>query len=295
MCDTQERKHSTSPKEEKILRGREIAEKIFKSLKKEVEALDSRPVLADIVVGDDLPSQIYIKMKEKAASKIGIELKKFHFSKDINEETLIKHIKFLNSSSHVHGIVLERPLPSHLNYWKIVSEMSDKKDVEGVHPLNLGSLILGKERIPTATAVGVVTLLEELPLKLEGASITIINHSPIVGRPLAEMFLNRNATVSVCHIFTKNLTSFTKKSHIIVVGVGIPQFLKKDMVPEGCIVIDVGFNKREDGRVCGDADFEALKEKVRYITPVPGGVGPMTVAALMKNCLTLYKRQNEKM
>ena len=276
-----------------IIKGRKIADEILDELKKEIALYVPKPTIADIIVGEDMASQVYIRMKEKAAEKIGAKIKTIVFPEDVKKEVVLETLCDLNTSDEVHGVVVERPLPSHLDYSEILSTISRAKDVEGLHALNLGALIQDKEVLPPATPQGIIFLCDYLNIPLKGADVTIINHSPTVGRPLAEMFLNRNATVSVCHVFTKNVERFTLKSDIIVVGVGIPDYLKEHMVPEESIVLDVGFNRRQDGTICGDADLENLKEKVRYITPVPGGVGPMTVASLMKNAACAFRLQQE--
>ena len=275
-----------------IIKGRKIADEILAELKEKIALYDSRPTIADIIVGEDMASRVYMRMKEKAAERIGAVTEKIGFPEEVKQEAILETLRELNASEDVHGIVVERPLPSHLDYGEILSAISYTKDVEGLHALNLGSLIQNKEKIPPATPQGVILLCERLNIPLKGANVVIINHSPSVGRPLAEMFLNRNATVSVCHVFTKNVERFTLKSDIIVVGVGIPGYLKARMVPKESIVLDVGFNRREDGTICGDANFEDLKEKVKYITPVPGGVGPMTVASLMKNTARAFQLQH---
>ena len=277
-----------------IINGRKIADEILGELKEKIALYDPKPTIADIIVGEDMASRVYIRMKEKAAEKIGAVIRNIVFPGAVKKEVVLETLRKLNASEDIHGIVVERPLPPHLDYGKILSTITYTKDVEGLHALNLGSLIQNKEALPPATPQGIILLCERLNIRLKGADVAIINHSPTVGRPLAEMFLNRNATVSVCHIFTKNVERFTLKSDIIVVGVGIPDYLKAHMVPKECIVLDVGFNRREDGTSCGDADFEDLKEKVKYITPVPGGVGPMTVASLMKNTVHAFQLQHGK-
>jgi len=274
-----------------VIRGKRIADEILEELRLELEAYPSRPKIVDILVGEDMPSRVYIRMKEKAAARIGAVVETRTFPGDVSRETLFETLEELNSAEDVHGIILERPLPSPLDYGGLVSAISFRKDVEGLHARNLGAIIQNSESLAPATPQGILLLLDRLNIALQGKDVTIINHSPTVGRPLAEMFLNRDATVSVCHVFTKDLKRFTLQSDIIVVAVGVPGFLKADMVPGGCVVIDVGFNRDEDGKPCGDYDFFALKEKVGYITPVPGGVGPMTVASLMKNCTLAFRRQ----
>ena len=278
-------------RDDKVIRGKRIAGEILEELRLELEAYPSPPRIVDILVGEDMASRVYIRMKEKAAARIGVVVETRRFPGDVSQETLHETLEKLNATEDVHGIILERPLPAHLDYGRLVSGISFRKDVEGLHARNLGALIQNSETLAPATPQGIILLLDRLNIVLQGKDVTIINHSPTVGRPLAEMFLNRNATVSVCHVFTKDLERFTLKSDIIVVGVGIPGFLKADMVPGGCVVIDVGFNRDEDGKPCGDCDFLALKERVGYITPVPGGVGPMTVASLMKNCTLAFRRQ----
>ncbi len=277
----------------KVIMGKKIAHGILSELKARVEKLGTTPVIADVLIGEDMASRVYVRMKEKAANVVGIELRRIEFGPHATREELLSKLNELAKDQKIHGIIIERPLPTHLDYGKLLAAVPFSKDVEGLRLENLGALLLNREKLPAATAQGVVLLCEYLGLPLVGKNVTIINHSPTVGRPLAEMFLNRNATVSVCHVFTKNLENFTLKSDIIVTGVGIPGFLKEDMVPEGCIVIDVGFNRNAQGKPCGDANFEGLLEKVSYITPVPGGVGPMTVASLMRNCVASLEQEIE--
>ena len=275
----------------KLIKGRAVSDSILQELKQELEPYSSRPVVAVILVGEDMASQVYLRMKEKAAARIGVELRKLCPPATITQQQLLDTIHGLNQDSAIHGIMLERPLPEGLDYGALLSAISVEKDVEGLHAQNLGRLIQDSEVLTPATPQGLILICERRGIPLEGADVCIINHSPTVGRPLAEMFLNRNATVTVCHVHTRNLASHSRNADIIVVGVGKPGFLTPEMVKEGAVVLDVGFNRMEDGSSCGDADLDGLLEKVRYITPVPGGVGPVTVASLMKNAVQAFKCQ----
>lgn len=202
-------------------------------------------------------------------------------------------IESLNKDKSIHGILVQLPLPNHLNALNIMNKIDPAKDVDGFHPINSGNLLIGKESFIPCTPKGILTIFNELNIKLEGKDVVIVNHSNIVGKPLALLLLNRNATVSVCHIYTKDLVKYTSTADILIVGVGKPNFIKKDMIKDGSIVIDVGIN-RVEGKTFGDVDFEDVKEKVYAITPVPGGVGPTTVASLLENTLLAFKNSYKK-
>ncbi|MFH1835464.1 MAG: tetrahydrofolate dehydrogenase/cyclohydrolase catalytic domain-containing protein [Methanobacteriota archaeon] len=270
-----------------IIDGAKKALEIKASLKKEVKTLSEKgvtPALATILVGDDSSSRIYLKLKEKACVEVGIKSNQFELPADASEGEVISLITKLNSDELVHGILVQLPLPKHLNEYKTLSNINPSKDVDGFHPQNLGKLAFKDEALAPATPKGIVVLLEDLT-RLEGKNVCIVNHSIVVGKPLALMLLSRNATVDVCHVYTKNLANHTKAADILISATGVPKLIKKDMVAEGAIVIDVGVSKTEEG-ITGDVDFEKVKEKASHITPVPGGVGPMTIAILLQNTIT---------
>ena len=272
-----------------IIDGKKIAAKIKDRVREEVKSMETKPGLATVLVGDDPASQLYVKLKGKACEEAGIRSEKYEFPGDAKDGEIIKLIRELNSNSSIHGILVQLPLPKHLNSQKIMAKISPEKDVDGFNPVNMGRLLIGDERFVPCTPKGVIRMLEHEKVGLEGKDCVIVNHSPVVGKPLAMLLLNREATVSVCHVKTKDLGKFTKEAEILVVAAGVPGLIKADMVKEGAVVIDVGINKTEDG-IVGDVDFEAVKEKASLITPVPGGVGPMTIAMLLENTVMAAKR-----
>jgi len=270
-----------------IIDGAKKAEELKASLKKEVEKLVKEgvtPTLATILVGDDPSSRLYLKLKEKACVEVGIKSNQFELPADASEGEVISLIRKLNSDELVHGILVQLPLPKHLDEYKILSNINPSKDVDGFHPENIGRLAYGDESLAPATPKGILILLEDLT-ELEGKNVCIVNHSIVVGKPLTLMLLSRNATVDVCHVYTKNLANHTKAADILISATGVSKLIKKDMVAAGTIVIDVGINKTEEG-ITGDVDFEKVKEKASHITPVPGGVGPMTITILLQNTIT---------
>ena len=277
-----------------IVDGRKIAGKMKEKISLEVKNLISKygktPTMGTIIIGDNKESELYLKLREKASSEVGIKSKIYRFSEDVEEREVIETIEELNSSEEIHGIIVQQPIPEHISLHRLLKKLSPDKDVEGITPKNLGGLIIGKEDIIPCTPLAALKILEHINVQLEGADVVIVNHSPIVGKPLATLLLNRNATVSVCHIFTKNLKEYTRKADILITATGVPRLIGKEHVKEGSIVIDVGISKTEKG-VCGDVAFDEVKEIVSAITPVPGGVGPVTIASALENLLKLYKRK----
>jgi methylenetetrahydrofolate dehydrogenase (NADP+)/methenyltetrahydrofolate cyclohydrolase len=261
---------------------------VHQRLAKEIAGYKAKPKLAVILVGKDLASEIYVKKKKEACQELGIISQVFRLPEDSKEIVALDLIKKLNRDNTVHGILVQLPLPKHFNVESIMTAISTKKDVDGLNPLNMGKLSLGNEMLVPCTPKGVIRILEQTGIGVKGKDVVIVNNSNIIGKPLALMLLNRNATVDICCKETKNLTTHTKKADILVVAVGIPRLIRGDMIKEGAVIIDVGTN-RINGKVCGDVDFEEVKGKASFITPVPGGVGPMTIAMLMENTISCYK------
>ncbi|MDD2666335.1 MAG: bifunctional methylenetetrahydrofolate dehydrogenase/methenyltetrahydrofolate cyclohydrolase FolD [Methanocellales archaeon] len=275
-----------------IIDGRKIADELQEEVAREVKKLRGdygiSPGLATISVGEDPASKTYLSMKRRACENIGIYYEEHIFPKGVRQEEVIKRILELNDDVRIHGILVQLPLPSHLDEEVILEKVSPKKDVDGFHPLNLGNLLIGNENISPCTPSGIVFMLEKIGVDPRGRHAVVVGRSKIVGRPLAAMLLNRDATVTICHSKTKDLGECTKQADILVVAAGRAKLITKEMIKEGTVIIDVGMNRIE-GRLCGDVDFEGVKEKASAITPVPGGVGPMTVAMLMKNTLVSAK------
>ena len=269
-----------------ILDGKETARKVRESLKTKVEELKQRnifPRLAVIMVGDDGASKIYVKNKSKACEELGIECEEFLLKADITQEELIDLINKLNERKDVHGILLQSPIPKHLDINEAFRTIKPEKDVDGFNPVNVGKLVLGQETFISCTPFGVIKLLEEYNIPIEGKNAVVIGRSNIVGKPMLQCLLNKHATVTICHSRTKNLEEITKKADILVAAIGKAKFVTKSMVKPEAVVIDVGINRNEQGKVCGDVDFDEVSKIASYITPVPGGVGPMTIAMLMTN------------
>ena len=269
-----------------ILDGKETARKVRESLKTKVEELKQRnifPRLAVIMVGDDSASKIYVKNKSKACEELGVEYEEFLLKADTTQEELIDLINKLNERKDVHGILLQSPIPKHLDINEAFRTIKPEKDVDGFNPVNVGKLVLGQETFISCTPFGVIKLLEEYNIPIEGKNAVVIGRSNIVGKPMLQCLLNKHATVTICHSRTKNLEEITKKADILVAAIGKAKFVTKSMVKPEAVVIDVGINRNEQGKVCGDVDFEEVSKIASYITPVPGGVGPMTIAMLMTN------------
>ena len=281
-----------------MLDGKALAKEKRENLKKKVEELKEKegiiPGLAIIRVGNDPASEIYVRNKLKACQEVGIYAVEKHFNEEVNEQEIIDMIEFFNQDKTIDGILVQSPLPKKLNEKKIVSYILGSKDVDGFGINNLGHLLANQEQVLAATPLGILHLLEKYKIPIASKKVLIIGRSQIVGRPLAIMFLNRDATVTIAHSKTKNLKELTLQADILVSAVGHPRLITEDMVKEGTVCIDVGIN-RENGHVIGDMDFEKIKEKASYITPVPGGVGPMTIVTLLENVYELaLKRKKEK-
>ena len=281
-----------------LLDGKTLAKEKRENLKKKVEELKEKegiiPGLAIIRVGNDPASEIYVRNKLKACQEVGIYAVEKHFNEEVNEQEIIDMIEFFNQDKTIDGILVQSPLPKNLDEKKIVSYILGSKDVDGFGIDNLGHLLANQEQVLAATPLGILNLLKEYKIPIVSKKVLIIGRSQIVGRPLAIMFLNRDATVTIAHSKTKNLKELTLQADILVSAVGHPRLITEDMVKEGTVCIDVGIN-RENGHVIGDMDFEKIKEKASYITPVPGGVGPMTIVTLLENVYELaLKRKKEK-
>lgn len=277
-----------------IIDGKNLAKNIRESLKDEVKELKNAeiyPKLAVIMVGDDKASKVYVKNKSKACEDVGIAYEEYLLPASTKMQELLELIEKLNNDETIHGILVQSPLPNGLDANEAFRTISPKKDVDGFHPINVGKLSLNQDCFISCTPYGIIKMLESYNIPIEGANAVIIGRSNIVGKPLAKCLLNKNATVTVCHSKTKNLKEITKNADILIAAIGKPKFVTENMVKNGATVIDVGINRTDDGKLVGDTDFENIKEKVQYITPVPGGVGPMTIAMLMYNVVKAAKQQ----
>jgi methylenetetrahydrofolate dehydrogenase (NADP+)/methenyltetrahydrofolate cyclohydrolase len=271
----------------RIIDGREIAKEIREELKERVEKLRDRgivPTLAIIMVGEREDCKIYVKNKRKACEEAGIKTKLYELPENVEQKELIELITRLNEDKTVHGIIVEMPLPGHVDADLVLRTISPSKDVDGLNPVNAGNLSIGNEFLVPCTPKGIIRLLEKINVPVEGKDVVIVNNSNVVGKPLALMLTNRFATVTICHVKTKDLKDHTKRADILITAVGKPNLIKEGMVKEGAIVIDVGISQ-VGNEIRGDVDFENVKEKASYITPVPGGVGPMTVAMVLENTI----------
>lgn len=280
-----------------IINGKELAQSIRQKIKIKCDELKEKgikPKLAVILVGNDSASKIYVKNKNKACEEIGIEFEEYILKEETTtQESLIKLIENLNENPNIHGILLQSPIPQNLDINEAFRTINPDKDVDGFNPLNVGKLCLGQDTFVACTPHGIIKMFEEYKIDLEGKNVVIVGRSNIVGKPLIQLCLNKNATVTVCHSRTQNLEEYTKKADILIVAIGKPNFIKEDMVKQDAVVIDVGIN-RIDGKLAGDVDFENVKNKASYITPVPGGVGPMTIAMLMNNVIKAAENQKLK-
>lgn len=277
-----------------IIDGKELAKKIRSELKNEVVELKNKginPKLAVIMVGDDKASKVYVKNKSKACGECGIDYEEFLMDKDIDMEELLETIDKLNKRDDIHGILLQSPIPSNLDINQAFNKINHKKDVDGFNPINVGKLSIGEDCFVSCTPAGVIKMLEEYNIEIEGKNVVIIGRSNIVGKPLIQCILRKNGTVTMCHSRTKNIKQITKNADILIAALGKPKFVTQDMIKDGAVIIDVGINRTEDGKLVGDVDFENVKNNASYITPVPGGVGPMTIAMLMTNVVKAAKNK----
>ena len=267
--------------------GKTLSTQIRAELKEKVELFKNSygfaPGLAVILVGTDPASQVYVRNKHRACEELGMTSFEYTLPEDTKEEELIALLNKLNADNAVHGILVQLPLPKHINEERVIKTIIPQKDVDAFHPQNVGALTLGKPILAPCTPAGIMEMFDRYDIPIEGKNCVIIGRSNIVGKPMALLMLSRNATVTVCHSKTKDLASVTSKADILIAAIGRPRFVTADMVKEDAVVIDVGINRLPDGKLCGDVDFEGVAPKASYITPVPGGVGPMTITMLMKN------------
>ena len=278
-----------------IINGKELAKNIRLSLKDEVELIKDKgitPKLAVIMVGNDKASKVYVRNKSKACNEIGIEYEEILLGENTQMDELLNVIETLNNREDIHGILLQSPIPKHLDIYKAFNKISPEKDVDGFNPLNVGKLVIGEDAFISCTPYGVIRMLESYNIPIEGKNAVIIGRSNIVGKPLIQCLLKKNATVTVCDSRTQNIKEITKNADILVAALGKAKFVTSDMVKEGATVIDVGINRNDDGTIVGDVDFNEVEKIASYITPVPGGVGPMTIAMLMNNVVKACKDIN---
>lgn len=280
----------------KIISGKEVSEAVKLRVADEVKELKANgiePCLAVILVGDDPASRVYVNNKKKACEFCGIRSLEYVLPAETTQEELVSLIEKLNEDKAVNGILCQLPLPKHLDEKTILNLIKPEKDVDAFHPENVGHIMIGDFNFLPCTPAGIMEMLRYENIDLDGKNCVVIGRSNIVGKPMAMLMLKENATVTICHSRTKNLKEIVAGADVIVAAVGRPNFVTADMVREGAVIIDVGINRMADGKLCGDVDFEACKEKASYITPVPGGVGPMTIATLMQNTITATKIQSK--
>jgi Tetrahydrofolate dehydrogenase/cyclohydrolase, catalytic domain./Tetrahydrofolate dehydrogenase/cyclohydrolase, NAD(P)-binding domain. len=271
-----------------IIDGKKISGDIKNELKEKVAKLKEKNIevtLCVIQVGNDPASAVYVKNKKKACEEIGIKSVSYELPESTSQEELIRLIKELNGRDDINGILVQLPLPKHIDENIIINTISPEKDVDGFHPQNVGKLSIGQKGLVSCTPAGIIQLLKRSGISIEGKECVIVGRSNIVGKPMAMLMLRENATVTVCHSKTRNLAEVTKRADILIIAMGKPKFITKEYVKEGAVVIDVGIHRNENNKLCGDVDFDDVIDKVSAITPVPGGVGPMTIAMLMNNCV----------
>jgi len=278
----------------RIIDGRWIADKIEDRVKTEVEKLKEKgiqPTIATILVGEHPPSKLYVKLKQWACKRVGIRSEDHKYNEDVTKGEIINLVDELNNRVEINGILVELPLPGHIDEREVMSAITPSKDVDGFHPLNMGSMLIGKEGFVPCTSEGIIRALEEYHIEVLGKNVVVVGHSNVVGKPTSVMLLNRNATVETCHVYTQNLKEHTLRADILIVATGVKGLITKDMVRKGVIIFDVGVTW-VDEKVYGDVDFDDVIEKVKLISPVPGGVGPMTIAILMEHTIEAAKLQH---
>ena len=273
-----------------IIDGKLVAKTLLDKLAEEVKTLHQKPCLAVIIVGENPASKIYVNLKKKTALELGFDSIVVEMPQETSQDELLEKIEQMNGDDKINGILVQLPLPKHIDTNTVIEKISPQKDVDCFHPYNVGKIASNSNPyIFPCTPKGILKLLEYYNIEIEGKNAVVLGRSNIVGRPMAQMLLNKNATVTICHSKTKNLAEITKTADILVSAVGSEKLVTADMLKTGAVVIDVGMNRTADGKLCGDVDFENVKEKASFITPVPGGVGPMTICSLMVNTLELYK------
>lgn len=278
-----------------IIDGKELAKKIRANLKIECEELKKKNInskLAVIMVGEDPASKVYVRNKSRACEDVGIKYEEYLLDSKITQKELIELIEKLNNDKTINGILLQSPIPSNLDINEAFRTISPQKDVDGFNPINVGKLVLNQDTFVSCTPYGIMKMFEEYNIDLTGKNVVILGRSNIVGKPLIHCCLNKNATVTSCHSKTQNIAQKAKEADVLISAIGKANFVTADMVKDGAVVIDVGINRLDNGKITGDVDFENVKEKASYITPVPGGVGPMTIAMLMNNVIKATRRQN---
>ncbi|MBE6788523.1 MAG: bifunctional methylenetetrahydrofolate dehydrogenase/methenyltetrahydrofolate cyclohydrolase FolD [Ruminococcaceae bacterium] len=277
-----------------IIDGKKISAKIKEEVKAEVALLKEKGIsvgLAVVLVGEDPASKVYVGNKKKACEALGIASFEYLLPESTSEDELLALVEKLNADKAVDGILVQLPLPSHLDEKKVINAISPDKDVDAFHPVNVGKIMIGNYTFAPCTPAGIIELIERSGISIEGKSCVVIGRSNIVGKPMSMLLLHKNATVTICHSRTKDLSDVVRGADIVVAAVGRAKFVTADMVKDGAVVIDVGINRMADGKLCGDVDFESVAPKCSYITPVPGGVGPMTIAMLMKNTVAAAKNK----
>lgn len=275
-----------------LINGKEIAENLRERMKNDVTALNKEgihPHLTVIIIGDDPASHSYVRGKEKASEQVGIQSEIIEKETTISEEALLQEIERLNQAQHVHGILVQLPLPDHINEQKVIEAIDPEKDVDGFHPINVGKMMTNQDTFYPCTPFGIVHMLKEKNIPIEGQHVVIIGRSNIVGKPVGQLLLNENATVTYCHSRTKNMKEITNQADILIVAIGKIHAVDDSFIKEGAVIIDVGVNRNEAGKLTGDVDFDAVEHKASYITPVPRGVGPMTITMLLYNTIKAAK------
>lgn len=278
-----------------IIDGKSVSKKIKEQVKTEVENLKKQNIevgLAVVLVGDDSASKVYVSRKNKTCKSLGINSYEYVLPAETTEQKLLELIDELNVNDKIDGILVQLPLPKHIDERKVLSRILPKKDVDAFHPENVGKIVRGDGEILPCTPSGIIRLLKEYNIQIEGKNCVVIGRSNIVGKPIALLLLKENGTVTICHSKTKNIKEITKKADILIVATGKPKMVTEDYVKDDAIVIDVGVNRLDNGTLCGDVDFDEVSKKASFITPVPGGVGPMTIAMLMNNVVLLKKKYN---
>ena len=277
-----------------VISGKEVSAKVREEVRRECEALKEEgitPGLAVIIVGDDPASRVYVNNKKKACAEVGFVSEEYALPAETTQQELMELIAKLNEDDRINGILCQLPLPRHLDEKEVINAISPAKDVDAFHPFNVGKIMIGDYDFLPCTPAGVMELIHYAGISAEGKTCVIVGRSNIVGKPMAMLLLHENGTVTICHSRTRNLKEICLGADILVAAVGKPRFITADMVKEGAVVLDVGINRDENGKLCGDVDYASVEPKASYITPVPGGVGPMTIAMLMKNTLKAAKLQ----